>query len=835
MRAVVPDHTWWFSASLGEPHIGHKPYPYNGLENGQTIAIGIADVDVMKTIWLTVALVVAAASGPLVAQDDAAGDPGPGRAVARISVINGDVSVRRGDSGDVVAAALNAPLVVQDRLLTSSSSRAELQFDSSNVLRVGSIAEVRLTGMEYKNYQIQLAIGTITFTSLRSGDGQVEIDTPSVAVRPTKQGAYRITVREDGSSEITVRAGEAEIASQSGTERLGQGQTMLARGNPSDPEFQMTQAGPIDSWDQWNEERDRYITQARSQQHVSRDVYGAEDLDRYGRWVNDPTYGDVWAPTVAPGWAPYREGRWVWEDFYGWTWVSYDPWGWAPYHYGRWFYGPAGWCWYPGPRYARSYWSPALVGFFGWGGGSGFGFGFGNVGWVPLAPFETFHPWWGRGFGGWGYGRGFNNTTIVNNVNITNVYRNARVMNGITGVNTGDFGRQHGGFRGFNGQQIGNAGLVRGMAPITPDRASLRFADRQVNSGAFPQTRNDRFFSRNQQAQVQRTPFDQQQRVMAERFGQPAGGFGRSSGSAAPNTGGGGWARTGGPVPQGAPAQSGQGTHQWSRFGEPIHGSGPDSGRAMQSPQSNFGPGRADSFGAPAPRTMGPDNGGGWRRFGSPSGSNAPRPQDMTPRGFNGPQNQVPQNPGGRNWQRFDQQPRPMNPAPRENIQPAPASPGFGGGSRGGRWSGGGSEPVRISPPMVRERAPQQNYGGGFSEPRGYSAPTPRSYSPPSQPRYESPRSFGGGGGFGGGGNRPAPVPSGGERVFQGGGGGGFGSRGGGGFSGGGGGSRGGGGFSGGGGGGSHGGGGFSRGGRSSGGHSERGGGNGGSGGRHGR
>ena len=33
--------------------------------------------------------------------------------------MNGDVSVRRGDSGDVVAAALNAPLMADDRLLTS--------------------------------------------------------------------------------------------------------------------------------------------------------------------------------------------------------------------------------------------------------------------------------------------------------------------------------------------------------------------------------------------------------------------------------------------------------------------------------------------------------------------------------------------------------------------------------------------------------------------------------------------------------------------------------------------------------------------------------------------
>ena len=40
------------------------------------------------------------------------------------------------------------------------------------------------------------------------------------------------------------------------------------------------------------------------------------------------------------------------------------------------------------------HWSASSAG----GGGFGIGFGFGNVGWVPLAPFEVFHPWYGRGF-----------------------------------------------------------------------------------------------------------------------------------------------------------------------------------------------------------------------------------------------------------------------------------------------------------------------------------------------------------------------------------------------------------------------------------------------------
>ena len=801
----------------------------------------------MKRISLVLALAALGAGVSLFAQDpNYSGDqppgpggaanyngdqPGPGGAVARISVVNGDVSIRRGDSGDVVAAALNAPLVVQDRLLTSSSSRAELQFDSSNILRVGSKAEVRLTGMDYKNYQIQVAIGTVTFTSLRSGDGQVELDTPSVSLRPLKAGAYRITVHEDGSSEITVRSGEAEVYSPAGSEKLAQGQTMLARGNPSDPEFQITQAAAYDSWDRWNEERDRYITQARSRQYVNHDINGAEDLDQYGRWVNDPTYGNVWAPTVGPDWAPYREGRWVWEDFYGWTWVSYDPWGWAPYHYGRWFHGPVGWCWYPGPVYVHSYWSPAIVGFFGWGGGGGFGFGFGNIGWVPLAPFEPFHPWWGRGFGGgYGYGRGFNNTTIVNNVNINNVYRNARVNGGLTSVSAAGFGRHNAQFVGVNGQQIGNAGLVRGMAPVTPDRASLRFADRQVNAGAFPQSRNERFFSHNQPSAVQRTPFDQQQRVMSQRFGGPGsqvmganggapnqGGFGRSSGPGAPTAG---WRSAGGPAAQpGAP-----GSHQWSRFGEPIHGAGPGSVGAP--PQANFGPGRMQAPGAPATRSVGPEN-GGWRRFGSPSGAGVPRQQEMTPRGFGGPQSPAPQNSGGRNLQQFNT-PRSVNPEPR-SFQPGPGGPP----SEGSRW--GGSAPVGIRPPMVRERS-QSGFGGGgsFSEPRGYSAPpsqpryesprsfggggsfseprgysAPRNYAPPSQPRYEAPRNFGGGGGFSGSRGYSAPPSQPRYEAPRGGGGGG-----GGGF-------------------GRGGGGGFSGGGRSSGGHN--GGGNNGGGGHHGR
>ncbi|HLK51747.1 MAG TPA: DUF6600 domain-containing protein [Bryobacteraceae bacterium] len=599
-------------------------------------------------------------------QDAPDGQYETGRAVGRISVLSGDVSVRRGDSGDVVAAAMNAPLVADDRLLTGSSSRAEVQLDYANVVRVGPGSEVRFIGMDVKSYQLQLAAGTVTFRVLRPSQAQAEIDTPSVAIHPLRQGIYRVTVRDDGTSQVTVRNGEAEVFSQAGSERLQAGQTMDARGPATDPEFQVVQAVPADAWDRWNDDRDRYLERSQSYQHVSPSISGAEDLDQYGQWVNDPTYGSVWAPTVGTDWAPYRAGRWVWEDWYGWTWVSSDPWGWAPYHYGRWFRGSFGWAWYPGPVYAPYYWSPALVGFFGYGGGFGVGFGFGGIGWVPLAPFEVFHPWWGRGFYG-GYRSGvFNHTTIVNNINVVNTYRNARFAGGVTGANTADFGRRAS-YTSLSGSQLQSAGAVHGALPVSPDRSSLRMADRSPSNN-YVQARSQNFASRMQAPRVDRVNFDQQQRsvqqmsrsnLSSERFGAGSSGVNNPAGSA---------------------------THGWSRFGEPIHSNeGQQSSGNRTAAQGggwnqsnaarqNFAatPGAAQQNFAQGARTpaanSGPSNGQAVR-------VNPPIVQQRTP-SYSAPRYSAP---------------APSYSAPRSPSYSAPRStPNFGGGGGGARPSGGG-------------------------------------------------------------------------------------------------------------------------------------------------
>src|SRR5450432_981880 len=532
------------------------------------------------------------------------------RGVARISLMNGDVSVRRGDSGDWVAGVINAPLMTDDHVASAASSRGEVQFDAANMLRFGSNTELRLTQLESGRAQMELAHGIITYRILRPSDSNVEIDTPNVSVRPAKQGSYRISVNEAGETEVTARSGDVEIFTPTGSQWVRAGQTLMARGSASDPEFQVVTANPPDEWDRWSDGRDRTLLQSNSPRYVGPGITGSEDLDTYGNWTNVPEYGNVWQPAVANDWAPYQSGRWVWEDWYGWTWVSYDPWGWAPYHYGRWFVGAGGgWCWYPGTPFGRYNWSPAFVGFFGFGGHVGFGFGFGGLGWVPLAPFERFHPWWGRGFyGGFRNGGFARNTTIVNNANISNMYRNARVNGGVTGVNANQFGRGGAQHQTLSHAQIQQAGLVRGAVPVAPGRSSLQMSNRAA-TGNFPQSRAQNFASHTQAPQVNRVPFAQQQRGMQQlsrsdlsapaRSAAGNSGFSRSeSGNSSLGSSRGGNiapSRSSSSAP--ASGSSASGSHGWNRFGEPIHGTSGGTSQSLGTnrPSPNNGTTRVDN------------------------------------------------------------------------------------------------------------------------------------------------------------------------------------------------------------------------------------------------
>jgi hypothetical protein len=397
-------------------------------------------------------------------------------------------------------------------------------------------------------------------------------------------------------------------------------------------------------------------------------------------------------------------GRWSWIDYYGWTWVSGDPWGWAPYHYGRWYHGAYGWAWWPGAIGPRHYWRPALVGFFGWGGGGvGFGFGFGNVGWVPLAPYERYHPWYGRNFYG-NYRRGsFNQANIIRNTNITNIYRNASVRNGVSGVSANNFGRGGINTRNFvrpTSGDLSRAGVVRGQVGLAPTRDSNRFSDRNANTAGMPRSNyTGSFVSRNGAT-------GGQQRLGGSnlRFGgQTAGG---------PNNGG---VNRGSGINNGSAINNGgSGSGNWQRF------------NPGQSGQTRGGQNLAPST---APQQRGGSQ-GGWQRF-DPSQQRGQSPSQSQPRGrsFEGGSVNRPSNPSG---------PQMRNDPPARTYAPPTRNDSPGGSMSRPSNRDGGQQPVRISPPMVRSN-PGGGGGGSYNRPAPSQGPGQAPRAAPAAPRSSAP------------------------------------------------------------------------------------------------
>jgi Family of unknown function (DUF6600)/FecR protein len=574
------------------------------------------------------------------AQAQAQVQPGPG--VARVSLIHGDVSMQRGDTGDWSAAAINTPLVTGDSVATGDASRTEMQLDYADIIRLDDHSQAKIATLSRDHIQVQLGQGLADYVILQGGSGaDVEIDTPNVAVHPLREGIYRIEVDSDGQTRVIVREGEAQISTPQGNTQVEKGQLITVRGTGNDEEYQTADAPSNDDWDHWNQQRDNTILDAKAWRHTNRYYTGAGDLDAYGVWSEVPNCGPVWIPRVSVGWAPYRAGRWVWEPYYGWTWVSYEPWGWAPYHYGRWFIYGGSWVWWPGPVYPSYYpiWAPAYVSFFGfgYGGGFGFGVGVGSIGWLPIGPGDFYHPWYGayrdrfgvvnvtninfyngregrdgRGFGPLLHGDRFSNyhDMLINN----------RMREGISSVPSNRFGRGAFQARSVSLTELRSGRVMTGNLPVVPTRESLHVTDRSVRYRPAPGAERQHFFMKRQPA-ARQEPFSQQASRMQQAIDR-SGGF---RGAAA---------RTNGVSASRAPAsQPGaripeRGVASTSR----AQNHGPQTfGRSSQPPVN---PSRQQGISSQAPARNQRQPQGNWRSF-----SSRPNTPAGQARPFNGNQN----------------------------------------------------------------------------------------------------------------------------------------------------------------------------------------------------
>jgi hypothetical protein len=384
-------------------------------------------------------------------------DP-PGR-VGRLAELQGSVWFYDTEAAEWVAAEHNRPLTTGDRLATDGNARAELRIGSTT-LRLAGATEVELLQLDDERVRVQLHDGLLALRlQTHEAAREFELVTAEGRFQPESAGRYRLD-RVDAISRVTVWSGQLSFDAPGNAVSLGSGQRADVW---YDGRSQYTMIQP--QHDAFAEEvaaSERADEGSVAATYVSPEMTGGEDLDRYGRWENDPEYGALWVPrAVEPGWAPYRFGHWIWVRPWGWTWVDDAPWGFAPFHYGRWVHRRNVWGWVPGRWVARPVYAPALVA---WVGAPGFSVSIGigsAVGWFPLAPREVFVPGYRTSQQ---YVRNVNVTHVTNIRNVTNIVNNPNAVVEQTSYRN----------RGVPGAMtVVPASVVSGRQPVAPARVHL--------------------------------------------------------------------------------------------------------------------------------------------------------------------------------------------------------------------------------------------------------------------------------------------------------------------------------------------------------------------------
>src|SRR5882672_11156329 len=122
----------------------------------------------------------------------------PPTRVARVSYVDGSVSLQAGGEGDWGAAVWNRLMTIGDKIWVDKDSRAELQAGTA-AIHLGSMIALSFLNLDQGITQMRLAEGSINFrvSELREGD-LYEVDAPNLAFTVKQAGAFRIDVDETG-------------------------------------------------------------------------------------------------------------------------------------------------------------------------------------------------------------------------------------------------------------------------------------------------------------------------------------------------------------------------------------------------------------------------------------------------------------------------------------------------------------------------------------------------------------------------------------------------------------------------------------------------------------
>jgi hypothetical protein len=327
--------------------------------------------------------------------------------IGRITYAEGNVLTYSEEEEDWVEAGSNAPVGAEDGFYTEEGAKAELVFPNDTMLRMGELTEVEVLRIEKNFTEVYIRTGIVRAYS-RGRNTLVKVGTAMGYVEIPSQGTVDFFV-DDRSTEIVSLQEDILFHKTVGADAP---ETHRIRAGFNSLIFSLrhVETGTVladTPWNRWCLERDTILEKqaAIRSAHLpsSLQIYSHE-LEPYGEWGRMKYRGYYywfWRPVhVNVGWTPFAKGRWKrWHREY--VWVSAEPWGWCTHHYGNWINLHGAWWWTPyihtgvsfpgislvnlhihfGPLF-KPFWHPGRVAWIST---------TSHVGWIPLAPWESYY------------------------------------------------------------------------------------------------------------------------------------------------------------------------------------------------------------------------------------------------------------------------------------------------------------------------------------------------------------------------------------------------------------------------------------------------------------
>jgi hypothetical protein len=376
----------------------------------------------MKRIKWMMGLLVCLFLGAVAMVQPSSAAGAPPMVVGRVYHIEGDLLRYVPEEKDWVTVVRDAPFGTEDTLFSGSRGMAELIVPNGTWIRIGNSTQIQFFALDADLADMDVASGVARFYN-KSSDTVIKVTSPFGYVLGDPGTVFDFYVG-DNSVEVVAVKGRVSFVHSATDAKYG-----VAAGSPSilaDQQQVSSGEGTVDpDWDRWNTIRESFWAakarvRGRSVEYLPPNLQNeAYALDENGSWESVPYEGTsrwFWRPRVVVGWSPFTVGRWT--DWYGdQTWIPAEPFGYVTHHYGNWVYVRNYWYWAP-PVVSVRVGLPLLgVGFFWYPGRVSWIYTGLYVGWVPLAPRETYysHRHWGGP-----------HAVVVNNINITQININVQ-------------------------------------------------------------------------------------------------------------------------------------------------------------------------------------------------------------------------------------------------------------------------------------------------------------------------------------------------------------------------------------------------------------------------